>query len=404
MPELVSCKGVRYVSMFGNVGYFVAAKRLMLAMAEAGIPFTWTPVFIRNGGKRRDIFSGQATGDRELDPYCNRPLTYDTVIIHTPPDLFPEWARLERGKRLIGHTTWETDSLPKSWPAFFKRLDHLLVPSRWNRDVFMREGPGVPITVLPHVLGPTAPPPSHFWGGITPDTCVFYLIETWSARKNLDDVIRLYRQTFSEGDATLLVVKTSTWTYRHTPIRHMEWARSLYGRVRRWFDVPEWLSFRRNAVGRVAAIEASTAAGGRVRLVVGDVREDDIAGLHHRGDCYLSLSHGEGWGLGAFDAAAAGNPVIATGWGGALDYLDSRHAWVVGCDPVAVRDDDHSDRCDGRHRWAQPRMEEAATMMRQVAGDRAAARARARAWVPALQREFSSRAVAERLRRVLADG
>ncbi|MEW6364177.1 MAG: hypothetical protein AB1714_06015 [Acidobacteriota bacterium] len=62
------------------------------------------------------------------------------------------------------------------------------------------------------------------------------------------------------------------------------------------------------------------------------------------------------------------------------------------------------DRCDERHPWAQPRMEDAAAMMRQVAGDRAAARARARAWVPALQREFSSRAVAERLRRVLSDG
>lgn len=404
MPELHGCKGIRYVSMFGNIGYFVAAKRLMLAMAEAGIPFTWTPMFVRQGSKREAIFSGHSTGDRELDPYCNRPLAYDTVIIHTPPDFFPEWGRRERGKRLIGHTTWETDSLPQSWPALFKGLDHVLVPSRWNREVFMRYGPGIPITVLPHVLGPTTPSPSHFWDDITPGIFVFYLIETWSARKNVDEVIRLYRRTFRESAATLLVVKTSTWTYRHNPMRHMEWARSLYGRVRRWFDVPEWLSFRRDAAGRVAAIEASTAGGGKVRLVAGDVCEDDIAGLHHRGDCYLSLSHGEGWGLGAFDAAAAGNPVIATGWGGALDYLDSQYAWVVGYDHVAVRDDDHSDRCDERHRWAQPRMEEAAAMMHQVAGNRAAARERARAWVPALQREFSSSAVAQRLRQVLADG
>ena len=43
--------------------------------------------------------------------------------------------------------------------------------------------------------------------------------------------------------------------------------------------------------------------------------------LHEIGDAYVSLSHGEGWALGTFDAATRGTPVIATGWGGHLDYL-----------------------------------------------------------------------------------
>ncbi|MBF0547900.1 MAG: hypothetical protein HQM08_25905 [Candidatus Riflebacteria bacterium] len=45
MPEPIGCHGIQYVSLFGAIGYFVAAKRLMMGMAEVGIPFTWTPVF-----------------------------------------------------------------------------------------------------------------------------------------------------------------------------------------------------------------------------------------------------------------------------------------------------------------------------------------------------------------------
>ena len=50
-----------------------------------------------------------------------------------------------------------------------------------------------------------------------------------------------------------------------------------------------------------------------------------------------SCARGEGWGLGGFDAAAHGNPVVTTGFGGQLDYLaDSPH--LVHFELVAVQD------------------------------------------------------------------
>ena len=67
----------------------------------------------------------------------------------------------------------------------------------------------------------------------------------------------------------------------------------------------------------------------RVRLEVETWTDDRIAGLHTRGDCYVTLAHGEGWGIGAFDATAYGNPVVATGWGGFLEYLDDESAFLV---------------------------------------------------------------------------
>jgi glycosyltransferase involved in cell wall biosynthesis len=49
--------------------------------------------------------------------------------------------------------------------------------------------------------------------------------------------------------------------------------------------------------------------------------------LHCLGDVYVSMAHGEGWGLGAFDAAALGRPLLMTGWGGHRDYLGDDAAW-----------------------------------------------------------------------------
>ncbi|MCZ7600737.1 MAG: hypothetical protein M5U09_27540 [Gammaproteobacteria bacterium] len=76
------------------------------------------------------------------------------------------------------------------------------------------------------------------------------------------------------------------------------------------------------------AIVASHRNRARVEYVSSEL-DDDIARLHLAGDAYVSLSRGEGVRLGAFDAACAGTPVIATGWSGHLDFLPADSACLV---------------------------------------------------------------------------
>ena len=42
-----------------------------------------------------------------------------------------------------------------------------------------------------------------------------------------------------------------------------------------------------------------------------------------------SVTRGEGWGLGPFDAATLGKPVIITGWGGHLDFLGADYPGLI---------------------------------------------------------------------------
>jgi hypothetical protein len=175
--------GVRYVSFLQHSGYGEAARAYMRGLQRAGVPLTWTPLAWRRGlrpGYRP--LGGRTVGDPELDPICNRALDHDTILLHLFPELMTPWIDEAAGKRLVGCTVWETDRLPGHWPAILNRLDLLLVPCRWNREVFARSGVTVPIEVIPHLADDAPPAESPPPWPIPPGDFVFYTIGDWSPR------------------------------------------------------------------------------------------------------------------------------------------------------------------------------------------------------------------------------
>jgi glycosyltransferase involved in cell wall biosynthesis len=394
-------RGLRYVSGMGNTGYFTAARRLILALANAGVNLTWTPVagYSRRHGPK--VFPGAATGDPALDPFCHRKLECDTVILHTLPELMPYWLDRKGDKRIVGYTVWETDVLQAHWVPILNRLDHLLVPCTWNRDLFRGQGVRVPISVLPHLPGPARPAPHPRWAAIPEGDLVFYCIETWSVRKNLEQAITLFRQCFTAADGVRLVVKTSPWPEggvldRWPSLRPLEPLRTLVRPIRKLLPKRASALWRENAQGRLRRLEALTPGGAPVDLITEEMTRAEVEGLHQRGDCYFSLTHSEGFGLGPFDAAAAGKPVIVTGWGGVLEYLDPAQGGLVDSDPVPAWNRPESG-C-----WAQPRLSHAAALLGALRADPESARRRAEEAQARLHCRFGAAALIPFLKRVLA--
>ena len=98
--------------------------------------------------------------------------------------------------------------------------------------------------------------------------------------------------------------------------------------------------------------------------------------LHERGNCFVSLCRSEGWGLGAFDAAASGNPVVTTGFGGHLDYLAGTD-YLVRFDLVPVDDPAGYPSYAPDQHWAEPDLDHGAELLRHVMAHRDEAAARA---------------------------
>ena len=48
-------------------------------------------------------------------------------------------------------------------------------------------------------------------------------------------------------------------------------------------------------------------------------------------DCYISLHRGEGLGLGMMEAMSLGKPVIASRYGGNLDFMNDENSLLVDC-------------------------------------------------------------------------
>ena len=219
---------------------------------------------------------------------CSTPLWHERLVAEAS------------GRLLVAYTTWETDVLPEESVAVLNHYDRVLVPSQFNAAVFEASGVTAPVIVVPHIARPAQPPRTG--PEPTPDpTFAFYLVATWTTRKAILDTVSAFLAAFTAEDRVVMRIHT-------TPEDQIASARLTGTRSVGRHELATWFTLAKALAGRDRApkIVLSTR-----RLTRAEVDE-----LHGESDCFVSLSRGEGWGLGAFDACAHGNPVIVTGWGG----------------------------------------------------------------------------------------
>ena len=344
---------LRYIAEDGQTGYMTAAWRLAKALREAGVEFeflAWTLTHLLGAGETTAHSRGASFAGPRSKPGT-------PTVMHLVPEHLPMVREVTTGP-IIVHTVWETDRLPQRWPALLNSSDGVIVPTEWNREVFAASGVSVPIEVVPHVACDPLPGDGGEPLAIPEDIVVFYMISRWDERKAPALAIRAFLEAFTADDPVALVVKTGQLAETRPP--------DLWGLSSPRFLATDW---------QIARLLREHPRPPRIHLIVEEWEDSRIAGLHTRGDCYLSLSHGEGWGIGSADACVYGNPVIATGWSGQLAYLAGSDT-LVDYDLVAVSHLATASYEPGQT-WAQPRLEHAVELLRRVAADPAAARAAA---------------------------
>lgn len=347
---------VNYVAPVDQTGYASAARGYIRLLRNAGVEVREVPLSPGPG-----LGLWYECGDPE-SALAERA----TTVLHCVPEYYPalvRWLR-QRGVQgpFAGMTVWETSSLPPHWPGLLNQMDAVIVPSTWNRQVFTSSGVGVPIHVVPHVSefdGAPAEPSivQRFTRGLPAleGRFVFYSIGAWSHRKGNDLLLKAFRMAFSGRRDVALVLKTSP--------------------VSQDSNRPLWRRCLSRAAGDERLRRKLMADGiQNVFALTGELDPKMIRALHTVGQCYVTMTRGEGWGLGLYEAALFGKPMIAPRQGGHRAYLhDHAYGGLVDGREVNVRPPGKNGSYRPNQRWFEPNPADAARKMRYVVENYAAA-------------------------------
>lgn len=338
---------VKYIAPFAvPSGYARASQDYMAALHAAGVYLAIQPLADANtddlepryGHLLELVARNQADLSR---PEGEAPYTH--VIVATIPQYCHEFVTgdLEppKGTKRTAVTTWETDRFPKeNAEVLDAHFDAIVVPSKFCADTFVYAGlPRAKVHVIPHCFDP-----SFWWDRPDvatprgrPQPYTFYSIGTWATRKGPIELLKAYFAAFRAHDNVVLKLVASGLNV--DDVKQLVSAMGIEDLPRVEF-ITEWLS------------------------------ENELRELHYTSDCYVSLSKGEAWGLGAFEAALAGSTLIVTGFSGWKDYLDDypgahyvNYLLTPAVAPEAVIG------LSGDQNWAEPGVTHAKQLMRDAA-------------------------------------
>jgi 2-polyprenyl-3-methyl-5-hydroxy-6-metoxy-1,4-benzoquinol methylase/glycosyltransferase involved in cell wall biosynthesis len=273
---------------------------------------------------------------------------YSVNLIHANADAVSNFAAWKTNRYLqerysIGFWSWELSTFPKRWLSCFDHFNEIWVPSTFVLDSVARLSP-VPVLAMPHSL-----PGLHVLRNrgrasfdLPSDEFLFLFTFDFMSvleRKNPLGLIEAFKKAFKPRDKVRLVLKVS-----HAESRASDWK----------------------------SVEQA-AKGAKISIVSGVFNRSEVNTLMSLCDCYVSLHRSEGFGLTMAEAMSLGKPVIATGYSGNMDFMNSANAFLVKHRMLTL--DRNYEPYDRGSVWAEPDRDHAAELMRLVFENRKLARA-----------------------------
>lgn len=260
---------------------------------------------------------GAAKHRKVLPDGTHRPLIY-----HHTADTIQFGKLRPYYKPIILNTVWETTRIPKRWRTNINKFDAVFIPSLQNKRALRASGVKVPIYVVPHGVHSKKyrPGTKKFSLSEAKGRFVFVSVFGFQHRKNPEALLRAYWEQFSAKDKVLLVIKTSGYSSSETE---------------------QWIKNKISSYKKKLGIVKQTAP---IVVIARHISERQVAGIYTLGDAFVLPTRGEGVGLPFLEALASGTPVIATGWGGHMDFLSKRNSFLVNYKLV-----NPSSRMNGKH-------------------------------------------------------
>ena len=304
--EINEVGSIKYIGQSGTSGYASAAKGYLADYVLRNISISWIPLVFDNSSNDRKYYV-DALAESAVGISYN---SYDTLILHSTPDIWSDLliTHSDNTKNVVGYCTWETNKLPSKWVDYINLVPTVWVPSTFNKECFINSGVKSDIKVVPHVWHPqklikkdSVTIYDHLRNAVSKDKYTFYSIGELNFRKGIEDLVKVFDKFNDDHPNTQLVLKVH---YRDYSIDNKQYCIELINKLTHKLNTS-------------------------IYLILDNLSNRDILGIHSFGDCYVSLNKGEGFGLTIFDAFNYGKSVVTTGYGGQVDYLGSDYKGLV---------------------------------------------------------------------------
>lgn len=359
--------GVNLVAYIrASMGVGEAARGNAAGLQASGIPFAIIN-YEHGNPARMDNMRWQQKETQNLD--------YNINLIHINADHLPDVAEnLGRnalsGRYNIGYWAWEMPEFPDQWLDSFNLLDEVWVPSTFVNRAVAAASP-VPVITIPHIIEPNmigANKYSRAWFGINRSAFVFLsLFDTHSIsmRKNPFGSIAAFKKAFAPSDQSVqLIIKVNNAD------------KPICKELTMCIEEHQNILVLKNYFDR-----------------------EQVDSLINSADCYVSLHHAEGFGLGPAEAMAMGKVAMLTDWSGNREYMHSDN-----CIPISYvlkkLGKDYGPY-DASQYWAIPNLDHASAEMKDLVNNPERVRTLGKKAAYTISDEFSATAIGRRMKQRL---
>lgn len=186
-----------------------------------------------------------------------------------------------RKYQTIFYTMWESSILPSEFMISINKAKLIIVPSHYNKQVFINNKITRPVVVVPLGVDTKV---YHKTNTKKKDVCTFGVAAgSIQIRKNIPFVINAFKKAFEN----------------------------------------------KNAILKVKVPEMSIPDHPQIKTISTKITESDMCSWYNSLDAFISCAHSEGFGLHQLEAMACGVPVISPKFGGITEYFDETVGYYV---------------------------------------------------------------------------